>query len=400
MKRTDRLSKFIAILLFLAFAAYATVYAVRALRDSTVTAEAVDAEFTLGGQASGIVVREELVLTSGERYVDVTASEGAKIASGAALATAMRSETGLERANRMHALELEISRVSAALDELDSAADLTTRDEALRSAVQTLNAAVARHELSALDSCTLNLRSLLFSAGASGVSQAELRTLQRELDSLRNSSSGDAKVLTAERSGVFSRLVDGYESLSPADLTKLTPSALQALMDEPEGVPEGAYGKLVTSYRWCFAAVMSEEDAARLTVGRTATLNFGRYYGADIYARVLSISEPEDGSVAVVFRCDTALADTLAMRCVSANVVFAAYNGIRVPAKAVHTDPASGASWLWTITAMQLEKKEVELLYSDDDVAILAHSATANALRSGNTVVVSGQDLYEGKVMG
>ena len=33
MKRTDRLSKFIAILLFLAFAAYAGVYAVRALRD-------------------------------------------------------------------------------------------------------------------------------------------------------------------------------------------------------------------------------------------------------------------------------------------------------------------------------------------------------------------------------
>ena len=399
MKRTDRLSKFIAILLFLAFAAYASVYAVRTLRDTTVTAQAVAADFTLGGNASGIVVREETVLTSGEKYIDVTARDGAKVAAGAALATAMKSEQGLERANRMHALELEINRVSAALDELDSAADLTTRDEALRSAVAALNTAVARHELSGLDSSALNLRSLLFSADASGVSKAELRALQRELDSLRSSSSSDAAVLTAERSGIFSTLVDGYESLSAADLYGLTPTSLRELMDAPGAAPSGAFGKLVTSYRWLYAAVMSEDDAANLTVGRTATLNFGRYYGTDIYARVLSISEPEDGSVAVVFRCDTALADTLAMRCVPANVVFAAYSGIRVPAKSVQSDPASGESWIWTITAMQLERKQVEVLYADDDFAIIAVSTEPDALRDGNTVVVSGQDLYEGKVM-
>ena len=39
MKRTDRLSNFIAILLFLAFAVYAGAYAVRSLRDTTVTAQ-------------------------------------------------------------------------------------------------------------------------------------------------------------------------------------------------------------------------------------------------------------------------------------------------------------------------------------------------------------------------
>ena len=399
MKRTDRLSKFIALLLFLAFVAYAGVYAVRALRDSTVTAQAVTADFTLGGTASGIVIREETVLTSGEPYIDVTAKDGAKVAAGAALATAMRSEAGLERATRMHALELEISRVSAALDELDSAADLTTRDEALRAAVSALSAAVARHELSDLDAGALNLRSLLFSADASGVSKSELRRLQRELDSIRSSTDSDARVLTAEQSGIFSTLVDGYESRSVADLDNLTPSALQALTEDPGDTPAGAYGKLITSYRWYYAAVMSASDAENLTVGRTATLNFGRYYGTDIYARVLSISAPEDGSVAVVFRCDTALADTLAMRCVSANVVFAAYSGIRIPAQALHTDPASGESWVWTVTAMQLERKRVEALYADSDIAIIAVSAAPNALRDGNTVVVSGRDLYEGKVM-
>ena len=399
MKRTDRLSNFIAILLFLAFAVYAGAYAVRSLRDTTVTAQAVAADVTLGGPASGIVIREETVLTSAEPYIDVTAGDGEKLAAGAPLATAMRSEAGLERANRIHELELEIGRMSAALDELDSAADLTTRDESLRTVVRKLSGDVARHELSALDTDSLNLRSLLFSNAASGVSRAELRTLQRELDSLRGSSSSDAEVLTAERSGVFSTLVDGYEDLTPALLETLTPEALNELTEHTPDKPAGAYGKLVTSYRWYFAAAMSDSDAENLTVGRTATLNFGRYYGADIRARVISISPPENGTVAVVFRCDTALAETLAMRCVPANVVFATYSGIRVPAQAVQTDPKTGGKYVWCITAMQLERKDVELLYADDDFAVIAESTAADALRDGNTVAVSGQDLYEGKIM-
>ena len=399
MKRTDRLSNFIALLLFLAFAIYAGAYAIRSLRDTTVTAEAVAADVTLGGPASGIVIREETVLTSAEKYIDVTARDGTKLAAGAALATAMRSEAGLERANRIHELELEVARMSAALDELDSAADLTTRDESLRTVVQKLSGSVARHELSALDADSLNLRSLLFSNAAAGVSKAELRALQRELDSLRGSSSSDAVVLTTERSGVFSTLVDGYEALTPAELDALTPDGLETLTSYTPDKPAGAYGKLVTSYRWYFAAAMSAADAERLTVGKTATLNFGRYYGADISARVLSISEPADGNVAVVFRCDTALADTLAMRCVPANVVFATYSGIRVPALAVQTDEKTGDTYVWCITAMQLERKDVTVLYADDDFAVIAESNAADALRDGNTVVVSGKDLYEGKIM-
>ena len=399
MKRTDRLSKFIAILLFLAFAAYLGVYAVRSLRDTTVTAEAVMADVTLGGPANGIVIRSEEVLTSAERYIDITARDGSKVAAGTALATAMRSEAGLERASRIHELELEVSRMSAALDELDSAADLTTRDESLRSAVEALSGAVARHDLTALDTSSLNLRSLLFSNSAAGVSKAELRALQRELDSLRSSSGSDAAVLCAEHSGIFTTLIDGYEALSAADLEGLTCETLSELTQARQDKPAGAYGKLVTSYQWLFAAAMSAEDADNLKVGRTATLNFGRYYGADIYARVLSISEESDGSVAVVFRCDTALADTLAMRNVPANVVFAAYSGIRVPAPAVQTDDATGQTYVWCVTAMQLERKDVEVLYADEDFALLAVGNDADALRSGNTVVVSGRDLYEGKIM-
>ena len=87
------------------------------------------------------------------------------------------------------------------------------------------------------------------------------------------------------------------------------------------------------------------------------------------------------------------------MRCVPANVVFASYSGIRVPAEAVQTDEETGENYVWCITALQLERKRVTVVYADEDLALLAVDSTADALRSGNTVVVSGRDLYEGKIM-
>lgn len=396
MKRTDRVTIIIALVLFLAVAAYAGVYAYGALTDQTVTAEAAVTSVSADGTASGIVIRSESVLQSAEPYIDITAKEGAKVSAGGTIATAMSSQTGLERAARIHELELEIARVSATVEGISSARDLTARDEQLRAAVLELTGCVARRELDRLDAAALNLRCLTFDESES--SQAELDALRAELNSLHGSSSSDTSFLRAEFSGVFSTAVDGYEHLGPDDLRELTPQKVMELTESKGEVGEGVYGKLVTDCRWYFAAVMSDADASNLTVGGYANLNFGRYYGANIAALVESISGGYNGSTAVVFRCDTALADTLNMREVSAAVVFDEYNGIRVPSQALQTDE-EGTEFVWVITAMQLERKNVTVIYRGEDFCVVEREAAPNALREGNEIVVSGSDLYEGKLM-
>lgn len=396
MKRTDTVTIIIAVVLFLAVAAYVGVYAYGALTDQTVTAEAAVTSVSAEGTASGIVVRSETLLQSDEPYIDISVPEGEKVAAGGVVATAMSSQTGLERASRMHELELEIARVSAAVEGISSAQDLTVRDEMLRSAVLELSGCVARRELDRLDAAALNLRCLTFDESES--SQNELDALRAELDSLAGSSSADTSFLTAPVSGVFSTAVDGYEHLAPGDLAQLTPQGVTELVESRGETGEGVYGKLVTDYVWYFAAVMPDADAANLTAGGYANLDFGRYYGSEVSARVESISAGFNGSSAVVFRCDTALADTLAMREVSAAVVFDEYNGIRVPSDALRTDD-SGGQFVWVITAMQLERKDVNVLYRGADFCVVEREAAPNALREGNEIVVSGTDLYEGKLM-
>ncbi|MCD7792411.1 MAG: hypothetical protein LUG92_03285 [Oscillospiraceae bacterium] len=399
MKRTDRFTIITSLIIFLAFLCYAGYALYGSITDATVTAEAVAATVEIGGQATGIIVRDETMLTSDGTYIDVTAADGERVGVGQQLATAMSSQTGLERANRIHELELEIERVSAALSELDSAEELTARDDSVNAAVLGLTSAVARGELTELESLSLALSSLVFASSGETVTQSDLDALETELAGLRSSSSADTVTLAADSSGLFTSVVDGWEHITPDDLTGLTPSGLQELIDSGNDIAEGAYGKLVKGIYWYFAADMSATDAANLTAGEYAALDFGRYYGDTVYAEVVSISSSEGGEVTVVFRCNTALAETLALREVSAEVVFDTYSGIRVPAEAIRADEETDSTYVYVITAMQVECKDIEILYAGDGYCIVECGTDSNSLREGNTIIVSGKDIYEGKVM-
>ena len=178
MKRTDRLTIFIAVLLFLGFLAYLGSYAFRALENGVVTAEAISADFDLSGTASGILIREETVLTSSAPYVDVTAANGARVAAGSVVATAVSGPEGLERANRIHALETEIERVSAALAGLSSVSSVTSRETALNAAARNVAAVAARHDMLNLDSAATQLSGLLLGVDSSQISYARLDELR------------------------------------------------------------------------------------------------------------------------------------------------------------------------------------------------------------------------------
>lgn len=398
MKRTDTVTKIVAILLFLTVLSYAGASLYSSINERVITAEAVRASVSEGGVASGIIIREETVLVSAQQYIDITASNGKRVAIGQTIATAMKSEVGLARAERIHELELEVERLSAILGSVGSAGDITSRDETIRKLIFSLTGGVSRGEIDNIDSIVLNLSSLVFTDGDRGATQAELDALQSELQSLKGSSTSDTENIVAVQSGIFSTAVDGYEHLGPDDLEGLTPSKLNEMISSGQEPPEAAFGKIVSGIRWYFAAVMPEGHAANLEVGETVALDFGRYYSGGIEAKVLSISAAEDGNCAVTFACSTAMSDTLNLRSASAEVMFETYDGIRIPSQAIRADE-DGATYVYVATAMQIERKDINILYLDDSYAIVERQSGAGALREGNTVVVSGNDLYEGKVL-
>jgi len=409
MKRTDTFTKITAVLLFTAILAYIGVYLVRSAADSVQTAPAVASTLRETGAAAGIIIRDELVIESDKENIDVTASEGERIAKGAVVAMAYGSDSALERANRIRELELEIQRAETLLSSLTTAEDLTTRDAAVRSAVLGLSAAIARHDLSELDRRCLSLRSLVFNEEAETITQAQLDSLKFELAGLRSSYSPDTVEIAAQSSGIFSTILDGYEHLKAESLAGFSPDRLRELMEDRRVVSPKAIGKLICSFDWYFAAIMPAEDAARLREDRTAVLEFARYYSGPVTTRVVDIGRPEKGECVVIFACSEAMSETLAMRQVSAEVIFDEYSGIRVPKKAVRVEE-DGSLYVFTTTGMLVEKKYVEIVYDAEDYYLMRPAPppgtasdaivdTSSFLREGNRIIVSGKNLYDGKVL-
>lgn len=404
MEKTDKVTKIISVFLFAALLCYLGVYLIRSVTDPVRTAMAVTVTVRESATLSGIVIRNEQVITSDAAYIDVTAQEGKRISAGETLAVSYDSESALERANRIRELELEIRRGEALLSGLNTAEDLTTRDSAVRSAVLGLSAAVARGDLSQLDSSSLSLRSLVFDSDSAAITEQELYDLKFELNGLYASSTSDTVAHYASGSGIYSSILDGYEHLTPGGLDAMSPSQLQACMQDRQEPAAGAIGKLISSSTWYYAAiadtdtVWEENGNCLLKLGGRAYLEFGRYYNTDITAEVVSVSRDVDGQCVVVFACSEALADTLAMRQVSAEVIYAEHTGIRVPTEAIHRDE-DGTAYVYTMTGIQAERKNIEISYEGSDFCLVEPSGDADTLRDGNDIIISGKDLYDGKVM-
>lgn len=56
-------------------------------------------------------------------------------------------------------------------------------------------------------------------------------------------------------------------------------------------------------------------------------------------------------------------------------------------------------TFVYVVTAAQLEKKPIEIIYQTDSYCLVAQSTDSNALRAGNDIVVSGKGLSDGQVI-
>ena len=398
MKKTNTFTNIAMFVLFAAMLVYLGVYLFRSTQQSYATAPAVLVTVSESGQASGIVVREEQVITSDKEFLSLSVDDGKEVARGGEIAIGVDSKAALDSASRARELKKEITYVSSLLSRAGSASGASDRDSDVRSAILQLNAAVSAGSTSELDDICMDLGSLLFGSTTGTVSQGDLDALNAELHQLENAGAGRGSI-TAPAAGLFTSTTDGYESLTPDMLENLTPDGVAALERTTPATPADTIGKLVTAKKWYFASVMNKADADRLNLGGSASLDFPQHYNGTVSATVLSKSEPDSsGKVAVVFACNAALADTLAMRKTTADVVYSEHTGLRVPLKAVHMDD-DGQSYVYVVTAAQLEKKPIEIIYQTDDYCLVAQSTESNALRAGNEIVVTGKGLSNGQVV-
>ena len=387
MKRTDFFIKLVTVVLFIAVVSYIGVYLFYAALNSyeTTTAIAYTVERTYPAQ--GYIVRSETVLADTGSMVLAVVNEGEKVAANQTVAVEYMNSAALEAASEIRSLRIMIAQLETTGG---SVAENARLDDILD-----LSAGIQRGDLSRLDELLLNIETGFFTGVA--VASLDLPTMKARLESLESGNSG-IRTISAPVSGVFSHVVDGYENIKPDALSDITPSRLAELFSAVS--PVSGVGKLVTEFKWYYAAYMDAADAALLPEGEQVTVQFsGAYYSSEEMT-VEQIGRKEDNECVVLFSSTTSVHELAPFRRLRADVVSDVMSGIRVPKEAIHLDD-NGVTHVFLQTGARAERVDVEILIESGDSYLVRDGVeTGTPLRAGSTIIVKANNLYDGKVVG
>ena len=370
-------------------------------------------------EAVGILVRQETVLPAQTGIVDVTRSEGEKVGVGQSVAQVYRDSQAQNNQADLEALADQIQLLEYSSDGggVDSAAKL---DENILQAVTALHAASGVGDYNQLEDQARTLKSTVLKRGyvyGNGLGAEELSQKLNDLKSqyaaLKQQTSSSTSSVRAPQSGVFSTLVDGYETaVTPQTVFQLTPSSLSALLAGQGKEAGGGMGKLITSTRWYFAAALPVSVAERLKEGSTATLRFSGDFDQDIDMRVDQVGQAEGDKSVVVFSTDRYLSQTTLLRQQTAELIFDSWSGLRIPKQALrmekstYTDKETGQEvqnnrlGVYARLGGWAEFKTVEVVTEGDDYYVVRSTTDeSDALRAGDEVIVRATELYDGQLL-
>lgn len=369
-------------------------------------------------EAEGLLVREEQVLPAQDGIVELTRSEGEKVGVGQTVAMIYRDSQAQDDQAALEALDQEIALLQYAATESGDVESAAKLDEDILQAVVDLRASVVLEDYSQLEDQVLAVKSQVLKRGytyGEGLTSADLSTRLQELRTQRSTLSSQSAAattkVTASQSGIFSSLVDGYESvLTPQSVFQLTPSSLQGLLDG-DGVTSGnGLGKLICGYRWYFAASLPVDVTERMKEGGTAQVRFSGDFTQDVDMTVEQIGQEENGQQVVVFSSDKYLARTTLLRSQSVEIIFDSWSGLRIPKEALRMGAylneetgervSSDTLGVYVLLGGKAEFKTVEVVTEGSDYYVVAATDTSSsALRAGDEVITRATGLYDGQLL-
>ena len=427
MKQGTLMTRMMMLLLFLMVCAYLGAYAWRSLNQTEYTVTTYAHTVDDAAEVTGLLIRQEEVVAGGgaAAIVDIVPAQGERVAAGAVVAYLYQDEEALTRRQEIRQLQLEREQLLYSLQQDGTGMDAARLEQNIVDAMLGLRTSAAYGDLTGLEDQVLTFKSLVirqgYSSGGGAVDiSAAVNALDARIQALQSAASLDTTPIRVSRSGVFSAEADGYEDLvSPESLETLTVSGLENLMDQDPEAPAGAVGKLITGSTWYFAAAVPQETAGRLVEGRTVRVRFSRDWSGELDMTVERVGAAEDGSCLVILSSSRALAETSLLRRQTVELIFDSVTGIRVPKLAVREglrtteDPETGeeittqVTVVFVLTGAQAEEKEVEILADDGDYYLVqavlpeipTDSQIRSAFRAGDQVLISSEELYNGKVI-
>ena len=396
-------------LFFAAVAAYFAVQGMRYFVNPTTTTLAYRYRTEDAISLHGYVVRSETVIDSSETLLELTHAEGERVAAGSTLATVYHSEDALAQAQELQVLTQQLEQLKYAQSAASDATAALKLDNDIRDDIVALRAECASGRYTALDSRVSELKTSVLKRayayrGADDLSE-RVKELSAAISSVTASLRGTSSTIRSPFAGTYSAVVDGYESvLTPALLEDLTPSAFDALSP---AAASSAVGKIIKSDEWRFVTVLSEQDAAQLKKNQSLTLRMASGVGFDLPVTVERIGKAENSRCVLILTSDDYLSYLTLLREQNAELILHTYEGLRIPKNALRVGE-DGKSGVYCLVGLTAYFKNVNILYQGADFCLVEPGEVTGetdnqvllyTLRANDEVIISANDLYNGKII-
>lgn len=421
MKKNNALgTKLLMLAVTLALAAYFGVQGYLYFTDPLSTTLAYNYQVEESVSLSGYVARTEWVLEDdASGLLRLQRSEGERVSRGGTVAAVYADQASLDRQAEIDALTTRIEQLEYAQEAALGSEVSLKLDAQIMQSILDYRSSLAEDRLVKAEEHGGKLRNLVlkrdYTYSETEDLSGQITELRTQLKEVRARAAGSVRYITAPAAGLYSAVVDGYETvLTPESLEDMTPSRLTAVRAD-SGV-HSSVGKLILGDTWYYAAVMSAGEAEELREnGGSLTLRFTKSVERDLPVELAFVGPEENGRAVAVFRGETYLSLLTLLRQQSAQVIFHTVEGIRVPKEALRivTSTAENedgipettqTTGVYCVVGMEARFKPVEVVYTGDNFVLVRSAAPADRenlrLRPGDEVIISANGLYDGKVLG
>ncbi len=368
--------------------------------------------------ASGVLVRNETVYKSDTGgSLQSAVSDEARVSNGTKIATVYTD--GIDSN-----LKVELDNVNEKIKQLESAtsqaevfgSDIATIETRVKASIDELVDASVSHDLAGIAIIKQELEKLISTqqevSGAESPRQSALDGLYAQRQQIEGSINSAKRDIYSTAAGVYIAGVDGCESI-------LTPEAVMAMgVDEFNGLSipkrntvQDHYNagenvcKTVDNGIWYLAVSMSAETAAAVEKAETNQSRWGGSLqvripelSADaVPIEIETVSEESNGNVLVVFSSRNYIKGIYSERSVEAEIIKGNYEGLKVPASALRVIEEETGVFVNTDGVARFRK--VDVLYRDDEMAIVDKSEETGYLKLYDPVIVEGKDIEPGKLI-
>lgn len=345
---------------------------------------------------------EKTVLSSKNGGCDYLIADGDKVAVGEKIAVIYENMDNPEVLNNIRDLELEIESLEDILQSANTFDyDISKLDDTINSSISDILKYVDSNDYSnSMDSLSdlkklINKRSLL--DGDSIVTSERITAIQAQIDNIVEQNFSSMTSVYSESSGFFTSSYDGMEGKAPTKaLEGINVDSLNKLLaiNPSTDAPNGYVGTIVSGFSWLGAfKVPSNYD---INVGDYIKIRLPEISEKTMYVTVTALSNPKDGEKVVTISTDNDLDVLTESRIQTIEIIDKTYEGLRVTKDAIKT--VDNKTGVFVLKGQILEFTEIEILYSAPDYVII-DAADGYKLYPNDDVVISGKNLYDGKVV-